>query len=50
MQIPSKLAANLWKASKSEISYNCVLIGGYQTGKAFLPLICNRQLVENMLV
>ena len=32
MQIPSKLAANLWKASESEISYNCVVIEGYRTG------------------
>ena len=31
MQIPFNLAANLWKASKSEISYECVVIEGYRT-------------------
>ena len=31
VQIPFKLAANLWKALKSEISYNCVVIEGYET-------------------
>ena len=29
-QIPFKLAANLWKALKSEISYDCVVIEGYR--------------------
>ena len=32
MQIPSKLAADLQKALRSEISYNCVVIEGYRTG------------------
>ena len=31
MQIPSKLAADLQKVLKSEISYNCVVIEGYRT-------------------
>ena len=31
LQIPFKLAANLWKASNSEISYDCVVIEGYRT-------------------
>ena len=32
MQIPLKLAANLWKVSKSKISYDCVVIEGYELG------------------
>ena len=31
MQIPFKLAANLWKALKNEISYDYVVIEGYRT-------------------
>ena len=56
MQIPFNLTANLPKALKSEISYNflrlsCHLrISEKVVWKAFLPLSCNRWLVENMLV
>ena len=40
MQMPFKLAANLWKASKSEISkdgisYDRVVIEGYRTKKSY---------------
>ena len=31
MQVPFKLAANLCKALKSEISYDCFVIDGYRT-------------------
>ena len=31
MQIPFKLAVNLREASKNEISYDCIVIEGYQT-------------------
>ena len=46
IQIPFKLAANLWKASKNENSYDSVLIEGYRTRtkKSY------GKLVKNMLV
>ena len=58
MEIPFKLTANLWEALKSEISLNKNFlrlsfhwrISKKVLWKAFLPLICNRWLVENMLV
>ena len=53
MQIPFKLAANLWKASKSEIfveekfltlalSLKDIVAGLKVLQKAFFPLMCNQ--------
>ena len=59
MEIRFKLMANLWKALKSEINLRIEIllrlschwrISKKVLLKAFLPLICNRYLVENMLV
>ena len=49
VQIPFKLAANLWKALKSEISYNCVVIEGYETETSYGELSFHQSEISSWL-